>query len=77
MTFPQNPTDGQIFELENGIIFIYDMILQSWTQVSTGRVPLRLANDFQDGAMAAEDLVKINSLVIPPPVSTLTTDNCV
>jgi hypothetical protein len=76
MTFPQNPTDGQIFELENGIIFIYDMILQSWTQVSTGRVPLRLANDFQDGAMAAEDLVKINSLVIPPPISTLTTDNC-
>lgn len=76
MIFPENPSDGQVFEVDNGVIFVYDSSISSWTQVSTGRVPIQLATGSDDGAMSSVDFNKLIGLVVPPPQSTLAADDC-
>ena len=76
MIFPENPSDGQVFEVDNGVIFVYDSSISSWTQVSTGRVPIQLATGSDDGAMSYVDFNKLIGLVVPPPQSTLAADDC-
>ena len=76
MNFPNKPTDGQVYTSEEGVVFVFDKALNTWTQISTGRIPLQVATEFRDGALSAEDLNKINRLVVPPPQSTIKTSKC-
>lgn len=76
MTFPKNPVDGQIIEVDHGTYFIYRSAQKSWTELTATKSSLGQATPLQSGLMTAEDLKKLNRLILPPITSSLTADNC-
>ncbi len=73
--FPDDPTDGDVFEYSSGIYYQYQKPTNSWKRiVGLSNVPLASVNN--DGLMSSEDFNKLNSLLIPPPQTTLTSDEC-
>lgn len=74
--FPDNPTHGMLFEQKNGVIYQYDATIKSWIKLATDNLTLKVVSPVSDGAMTAEDLRKLNRLVIPAPVSTIKGDKC-
>lgn len=76
MSLPENPNDGDVYQLENGVVLVYEAFTSSWTQVSTGLQPIRLADEFLAGALSKEDLSKLDNLIIPPFDTSLTSDFC-
>lgn len=75
-SFPINPEDGTIFEVQSGVLYQYDALIRSWIKIASNSIPVPLANNTKDGLMDANDLQKLNRLMIPPPASTLSADNC-
>lgn len=75
-SFPVNPENGTIFELQDGVLFQYDALIRSWIKIATNSIPVPVANNTRDGLMTASDLQKLNRLMIPPPVSTITGNDC-
>ena len=75
LNFPKDPENGTIFELGPGLYYIYDSSMNSWTRVQ-GAMP-GPATPLSDGLMSADDLYKLNRLVLPPPNSSLTTDDTI
>jgi len=73
--FPANPEHGTIFEISSGVYYIYDLSTSSWSRSEGGLLP-QLATPVTDGLMAAEDLRKLNKLILPPPQSTITSEDC-
>ena len=69
--FPPNPQDGQIYELEAGIIYQYDGKLRTWNELVSETKVIELATIYRDGAMASLDFKKLNRLIFPFPVSTI------
>lgn len=76
MLFPSNPTHGAIFELQAGSYFKYDATLRSWIKIVSNTIQLALATPTNNGAMSAEDLKKLNRLVLAPPKSSITGTEC-
>lgn len=72
--FPPNPSDGMLFEPAPGIIYIWNAGQSTWARVPLGRIPL--ATPVQDGLMSKEDLAKLESIILPPPQSTLQGEDC-
>jgi hypothetical protein len=73
--FPSNPTNGDVFEYTSGIYYQYNSQTKSWKKiVGLSSVPLATPNN--DGLMSKDDFKKLQSLMIPPPQTTLTADEC-
>lgn len=75
--FPSNPTHNTIFELQKGLFYQYDMFSNSWIKLASNNAIIPLVTSVSDGAMDANDLKKLNRLVLPPPTSTLIGNDCV
>lgn len=75
ISFPQNPEHGTIYEPKPGVFYIYDQTTKTWVRAEGGAPGL--ATPLADGLMTAEDLKKLNRIVVPPPQTTLTAENCV
>lgn len=75
LSFPSNPAHGTIVELSLGLFFQYDSRALAWIRVD-GYEALGLATPQKPGMMSAEDLIKIDGLIIPPPQSTLKGEDC-
>lgn len=73
--FPKDPDDGTIFELQSGLFFIYDASTKSWSRAEGGVLPA-VATPMTDGLMSAVDFTKLNRVVVPPPDTTITTEDC-
>ena len=74
--FPTGPAHGDTFELQDGVLYEYDITINSWIKIASNTVNLSLATHVIDGAMTAIDLKKLNRLVIPPPSSSITGNDC-
>jgi hypothetical protein len=74
--FPENPANGDIFELQDGVLYEYDISINSWIKIASNTVNLPLATHASDGSMSATDLKKLNRLVLPPPSSSITGNDC-
>ena len=73
-SFPPNPVDGTIVEIRPGEFYIFNVGTQSWTRIDGYK--FGLATSKSSGLMSNEDLKKLNSLILPPPSSSLTGENC-
>lgn len=74
MKFPENPSNGMIFEATPGVYYQYSSVTKSWYRVNTPSIPL--ATEFNDGLMSSEDFVKLTGLLIPPPKINLSFEDC-
>jgi hypothetical protein len=75
-TFPVNPKNGEIFEVQTGVLYQYDATVRAWIKLASDSMPLPLATHVIDGAMSSSDLQKLNRLMIPPPHSSITGNDC-
>lgn len=73
--FPTNPANGTIFELKPGVFYQYDASINSWMRIE-GLLTPPVASVVNDGLMSAGDFQKLNRLIVPPPQSTLTAEDC-
>lgn len=73
--FPVNPEHGTIFEFQPGVYYIYDSSTRSWDIVE-GDMFTSVATPSSNGLMSADDFKKLNRLVIPPPQTTITSEQC-
>jgi hypothetical protein len=74
--FPDNPKHGDIFEYKKGLYFQYDGRYNSWVALRSNESNIITATTLRKGAMSAEDLQKLNRLVLPVPNSTITSEDC-
>ena len=74
MAFPQNPSDGMLFEDTVGIYYQYNAATASWYRVSVPSIPL--ATSVNDGLMPSGDFTKLTGLIVPPPQINLSFDDC-
>lgn len=73
--FPQNPSDGTIFEYKPGLYYVYDLGTKQWNKATGGLFP-EDATPQSSGLMSADDYAKLNRLIIPPPNSTIEVNDC-
>ena len=74
-TFPPNPSDGMIFEASSGVFYQFSVSINGWIRLD-GVEALGLATPSQAGLMSKEDFRKINELIVPPPRTALTSEDC-
>jgi len=74
--FPINPKNGDIFEYKKGLIFQYDMSVNSWLPLTVNSLAIDLATVSKSGAMSHIDLRKLNRLVLPFPQASITSEDC-
>jgi hypothetical protein len=74
--FPIDPVHGETFEVQQGVFYQYDATIRSWVKMASNSIMLPLATHVIDGAMSATDLKKLNRLMIPPPKSSITGNDC-
>lgn len=74
MAFPNNPSNGMIFEAYPGIYYQYSTATKSWFRVTSPSIPL--ATTQNDGLMSAADYRKLSGLIIPPPNIALSFEDC-
>ncbi len=72
--FPQNPSDGTIVEIRPGEFYLFHAGSQSWTRVDGYQ--FGLATQASPGLMSKDDLRKLNSIILPPPSSSLSGEDC-
>lgn len=73
--FPPNPSHGTIFEVVPGLFYQYDAKSNCWNRLE-GLDALGLATPLSDGLMPSEDYRKLQSLLVPPPQTTLQGEDC-
>jgi hypothetical protein len=73
--FPKDPCDGDVFEYSYGIYFQYSEVTKTWKKI-VGLSNVPMASVDNDGLMSKDDFNKLQSLIIPPPQTTLTADEC-
>ena len=74
MDFPQNPTDGMIFEGSVGDFYQYSAATKSWYKIATPAIPM--ATSLNDGLMSSGDFLKLTGIMVPPPEIALTFEDC-
>lgn len=74
--FPQNAPDGTIFEATTGIFYQYNKRENAWIKVDGFAVSEDPATPLKNGLMSKEDLAKLEGLLLPPPKTSLTSNNC-
>lgn len=73
--FPPNPSNDEIFEAIPGLFYQYNSGTNCWVRLD-GVESLGLATPLIDGLMSKDDLKKLQNLIIPPPQSTITGEDC-
>lgn len=73
-SFPINPSDGQIVEI-GGVKYRFAAKEKCWVTIDGIDLP-GVATSTTDGIMLKEDYVKVVGLLLPPPKSTLTAQDC-
>lgn len=72
--FPQNPTDGQIYEAAPGVVYKYSLATNSWLKIVRPQIPL--ATHTAAGLMSKEDFKKLTGIILPPPRCSITSEDC-
>jgi hypothetical protein len=67
--FPQDPTDGMLFETVPGVLYRYNKGQNAWIRLEGESA--RPATPLAPGLMSAEDLKKLNTLILPPPQTSI------
>lgn len=73
--FPPNPEDGEIYQVNDEIIYQYDASKKCWNRIS-GIDNIELATVSEAGLMSKEDFIKIEEILLPSFNTTLTSDQC-
>ena len=76
LEFPSNPTDNMLFEASPNIFYQYEARDKTWVRVEGVQINFDLATPLRDGLMSKEDFKKLNGLLIPPPRTTLKSEDC-
>jgi hypothetical protein len=76
MTFPPNPTDGMIVEFDNNVYYQYSAKDHTWVRLEDYNLGAVLATPMEDGLMSSVDFKKLYDLMLPPPKTTLTSEDC-
>lgn len=74
MIYPENPSDGMLFESTPGVYYEYQMSLKSWVRVNSPNIPV--ATQYSDGLMSKEDYSKVIGMLDDPPVTVLSVEGC-
>ena len=74
MKFPDNPTNGQVYEASPGVYYEYSTPTKSWYRIVAPSIPLATHN--AAGLMSADDYKKILGLIVPPPQIALSFEGC-
>ncbi|HUU40719.1 MAG TPA: hypothetical protein VMW42_07255, partial [Desulfatiglandales bacterium] len=74
--FPTGVPDGTIYEVSIGSYYQYNARQNNWVKVDGPAIKLELATSRNDGLMSSSDYVKLNDLLLPPPHTSLSNENC-
>lgn len=74
--FPTNPKHGDLYEVKTGLLYQYDAGVNGWLEIRSDNLIIELATPIKKGAMSADDLKKLNRLLLPPPQATITGTDC-
>ena len=74
LSFPPGPTNGQLFEIAPGQLYQYSSFYRSWQRIVRPVIPL--ATPISNGLMSKEDYQKLTNILIPPPISNLSSEGC-
>lgn len=74
--FPPNAADGTIIEIKDELFFQYNKKENTWVKVDGFAVSFDLATVLKNGLMSSDDLLKLNTLLLPPPRTALTSERC-
>lgn len=75
--FPSNPKHGTIFQQQNGVLYQYDITIKAWLKLASDNFSLTLATSTNNGAMSANDLQKLNRLVLPALSTSIVGTDCI
>lgn len=73
--FPDNPNDGDVFEASIGVFFQFSSATNCWILLE-GFDGIPVATPIQDGLMSPEDFCKVSGLLVPPPKTNLSSQDC-
>ena len=74
--FPVGVPDGTIYEVSVGSYYQYNARQNNWVKVDGPAISLELATPSNDGLMSSDDYIKLNDLLLPPPRTSLSNENC-
>ncbi len=72
--FPTNPVPGETIEIQPGQYFVYSAVTNAWTELE-GNVNPPLATPIIAGLMTSDDYNKLNEMILPPPQTTLKSED--
>lgn len=72
--FPDNPVPGEMIEVQPGQYFVYSAVSNAWTELEGNANP-PLATPLIAGLMTSADYVKLNEMILPPPQTTLKSED--
>lgn len=75
-TFPPNPIDGMIIEPINGTFYRWSTKEGTWIKLDGYDNAIVLATPLQDGYMSSDDYNKVIGLLLPPPKTALSGQDC-
>ena len=75
-TFPPNPIDGMIIEPINGTFYRWSTKEGTWIKLDGYDNAIVLATQLQDGYMSSDDYNKVIGLLLPPPKTALSGQDC-
>lgn len=75
-SFPINPPNGTIFETQPGVFYVYSAGQNTWVKQNNYGQNTDLATGRSDGLMNKEDYNKLRGLMLPPPKTTISVEDC-
>ena len=76
MNFPPNPEDKTIYEASIGVYYQFDKKQNTWVLLDNYGLFITPATSLQDGLMTSDDYIKVQGLLLPPPQTTIGSDQC-
>ena len=74
--FPPHPVDRMIVEVSIGVYYQYDAKQLTWVMLDNYGLFVAPATPIQDGLMTSDDYIKVQGLLLPPPQTTIQSDQC-
>lgn len=75
--FPPNPADETLFEAAPGVFYKFNNKQLAWIRVKNIDAEFVVATYLHDGLMSKDDFTKLTGLLLPPPHTTLGSEDCV
>lgn len=76
MKFPDNPSNGTIFESDSGTLYVYDASINTWIRSGSALLDIKPATISRPGLMSKDDYKKIAGLVLPPLQTSIKGESC-